>query len=149
IRTPTLEEALQQGEGQNIEFKRGVSDAVEIFGKNDDQLAESIAAFANTNDGVIFLGVDDWGKVKGLPLDFKQRDLLEQKIRQLVRNRIKPIPPVQITFEEVRGFIIAKIVVARGEAPVYMMDGRIYIRSGSSDVQAQPEDVQRLIAEYA
>jgi predicted HTH transcriptional regulator len=44
---------------------------------------------------------------------------------------------------------VAKISVARGEAPAYLLNGVIYIRSGSSDVQAQPEDLQRLIAEFA
>jgi len=149
VRTPTLEEAVRQGEGQNVEFKRGLFDANAKASKSADELAESIAAFANTNDGVIFLGVDDNGHVKGLPLDFKQKDRLEQKIHQLVRNHIKPIPPMQVAFEDLRGLLIAKITIARGDAPVYMMNGRIYIRSGSSDVPAQPEDMERLVAEYA
>jgi hypothetical protein len=39
--------------------------------------------------------------------------------------------------------------VAQGEAPAYLMGGVIYIRCGSSDVQAQPEDLNTLITEYA
>jgi predicted HTH transcriptional regulator len=44
---------------------------------------------------------------------------------------------------------VAKVSVARGEAPLYMTDGVVYLRQGSSDVQAQPDDLTRLIAEFA
>jgi ATP-dependent DNA helicase RecG len=146
---PTLEEALRIGEGQRVEFKGGLSDHETGTGSVDNELLKSIAAFANTNDGAILIGVDDAGHVKGLDLDFKQRDRLELKIHQLARNRIKPTPPIQVSFEEIRGMIIAEISVARGEAPVYMLDGLVYLRQGSADVQAQPDDLTRLVAEFA
>ena len=38
---------------------------------------------------------------------------------------------------------------ARGEAPVYMLDSIVYLRQGSSDVQAQPDDIISLVAEFA
>jgi predicted HTH transcriptional regulator len=98
---------------------------------------------------VILIGVDDSGHVKGLALDFKQRDGLERKIHQLVRTRIKPTPPTQVLFEESRGMKIARIYVARGEAPLYKADGVVYLRQGSADVQAQPDDLTRLVAEFA
>ncbi len=149
IQVPTLEEALRTGEGQRVEFKRGLSDDETKTGSVDTELLKSIAAFANTNDGVILIGVDDAGHVKGLDLDFKQRDRLERKIHQLARNRIKPTPPIQVIFEDLRGITIARISVARGEAPLYMTDGVVYLRQGSADVQAQPDDLTRLVAEFA
>jgi hypothetical protein len=149
IQVPTLDEALRTGEGQRVEFKRGLSDDEAKTGSVNTELLKSIAAFANTNDGVILIGVDDAGHVKGLDVDFKQRDRLERKIHQLVRTRIKPTPPIQVAFEELRSMIIARISVARGEAPLYMMDGVVYLRQGSSDVQAQPEDLIGLVAEFA
>jgi hypothetical protein len=148
-RVPTLEEALRSGEGQSVEFKRGFPDDSIKSGTVEDDLMRSIAAFANTNDGAAFIGIDDVGHVKGLELDFQQRDRLERRIRQLVRSRIKPTPPIQLTFEDVRDLTVAKITVARGEAPVYMIGGVIYLRYGSADVQAQPEDLRRLVAEFA
>jgi hypothetical protein len=144
VQTPTLAEALRSGEGQTVEFKRGLSDVDARGNKSDAEFAESVTAFANTNDGAIFLGVDDDGHVKGLQLNYKLKDRLEQKLRQLIRNHIQPAPPVQVSFEELGGLCVAKITVARGDAPLYMMNGRIYIRSGSSDVLARPEDVVRL-----
>jgi hypothetical protein len=149
IQVPTLEEALRIGEGQRVEFKRGFSDDETKTGSVSTELLKSIAAFANTNDGVIIIGVDDAGHIKGLDLDFKQRDGMERKIHQLSRNRIKPTPPIQVGFEEIRGMVIARISVARGEAPLYMTDGVVYLRQGSADVQAQPDDLTRLVAEFA
>src|SRR5208282_5263174 len=114
---PTLEKALQSGEGQSVEFKRGISQDDTKMGSVEDELLKSIAAFANTNDGAIFIGIDDAGHVRGLELDFSRKDRLERKIRQLVRNRIKPTPPFEVTFEDVLGFAIANFTVKRAEAP--------------------------------
>ncbi len=149
IQVPSLEEARRDGESQTVEFKRGISDKDDKAGSAETELLRSVVAFANTNDGVIFLGVDDAGHIKGLELDYAHRDRLGRKIHELTRARIRPTPPVQIIFEDLRGLVIAKIAVARGDAPLYMMSGTIYIRRGSSDVQAQPEDAVRLVAQYA
>jgi hypothetical protein len=149
IRAPLLEEALRSGEGQNIEFKRGLSADEPKSGNAEDELLRSVVAFANTNDGVIFIGIDDVGHIKGLRLEYTQRDRLEQKIGQLVRTRVRPTPSIQIGFEEIRGLTVARITVPRGEAPAYMLGGVIYVRYGSSDIQAQPEDLDRLFTEYA
>jgi schlafen family protein len=148
-RVPSLEEALQSGEGQKVEFKRGLSADETRVATAEDELLRSIAAFANTNDGAIFIGIDDSVHVKGVELDSGQRDRLERKVHQLVRDRIKPRPPVQVVFEEVRGLPVVKITVSRGEAPAHMLGGVVYLRDGSSDVQAQAEDLIRLVAEYA
>jgi hypothetical protein len=48
-----------------------------------------------------------------------------------------------------RSMLIGEISVVRGEAPVYMLGGVVYLRQGSSDVQAQPDDIISLVAEFA
>ena len=149
IQVPTTEEALRTGEGQQAEFKRGLADEVSKSGSVDVELLKSITAFANSNDGAILVGIDDAGHVKGLDLDYKGKDAWERRVHQLARTRIKPVPPVQVVFEEIRGMTVGKISVARGEAPVYMLDGVVYLRQGSSDVQAQPDDIVSLVAEFA
>jgi len=144
LRVPSIEEAQRAGESQSVEFKRGLSDDENKAGSVEEELLKSIAAFANTNEGVIFIGVDDAGHVKGLRLDVKGKDRLELKIRQLVRSRIRPTPAIQFTFEEAGQLLIGNVVVARGEG-VHVMGGVVYIRYGSSDVQAQPEDLIRIL----
>ncbi len=146
---PTLDEALRSVEGQKVEFKRGLSADENRTCNVDDELLKSIAAFANTNDGVIFVGIDDSGHPSGMELDFKQKDRFFRKIRQLVRTHIKPPLHIQLTFDDLRGRAIAKITVVRAEAPAYIMRGVIYVRDGFSDVQAQPEDLKKLMFQYA
>jgi hypothetical protein len=64
LRVPTLKEALGSGEGQTIEFKRRLSDGPSRERTSEDEVLKSVAAFANTNDGAIFIGVDDINTVK-------------------------------------------------------------------------------------
>jgi predicted HTH transcriptional regulator len=144
-----VEQALRIGEGHRVELKRGISQDEARAGGVSDESLKSVAPFANTSDGVILVGADDAGHVKGSDLDFKGRDARERRIYQLVRTRIKPTPPIQVAFEELRGMLIGKISVARREAPVYMLDGVVYLRQGSSDVQAQPDDIISPVAEFA
>ena len=96
------------------------------------------------------VGLDDGGRVEGLNLDFKKRDQLERKTRQLVRNRIGTTPPVQVAaFQEANGINLACVTVDRVKASAYLLSGVIYRRFGSSDVQAQPEELEALVAPYA
>ena len=148
-RVPTLEEALSQGEGTAVEFKRGLSDDEGRTGAAEEEFLKTVAAFANSGDGVIFIGIDDTAKVKGLDLDATRRDRLERKIGQLVRNRIRPRPPIQVTFQRVNDREVACVTVARGEALAYLLGAAIYRRHGSADIQAQPEDLAQLVAQYA
>jgi hypothetical protein len=145
---PTTEEALRLGEGQSVEFKKWLSDDAGKPGGREE-LLESVAAFANTNDGLILIGVDDEGKIRGLPAAYKEQDRLKLQIDQMIRDRISPKPPAQFVFEELAGKHIGKITVVRGEAPAYLLNGVVYIRHGSADVRARPEDLNRLFADHA
>ena len=53
-----LELALLEGEGLKVEFKERLSN-----------LDREIVAFANTAGGVIYLGVEDSGKIIGIDID--------------------------------------------------------------------------------
>jgi hypothetical protein len=138
---PTVGEALQSGEGQKIEFKRGIV---------DEDLLKSVAAFANTNDGTIFIGVDDAGKITGIKLDTPgEKSSFAHKIYTVVRQRVKPIPPIEMYFEDIRGYVVARVIVARGDERLYFLDGIIYVRHGDSDVKGEPSVVSRILQEYA
>ena len=147
VRVPDLKGALQQGEGQFIEFKRGLSPDEPKVHSSDTEVLKSVTAFANTNDGAIFIGVDDRGQIVGLQLDYKKRDVFAQRVRNISRSHIRPIPPMQITFEEIRGLVVAVIAVARGRETVYVLNGAVYVRDGASDVIAQDGDYKRMLAE--
>jgi hypothetical protein len=138
---PTISDALKSGEGQKVEFKRGLI---------DDDVLKSIAAFANTNDGTIFIGIDDDGKITGIDVKTpKEKDNFRNRIFNLIRNNINPYLLVDIDFEESRGYVVSKIFVPRGEDLFYFLDGVIYVRDGGSDRKNQPEIVKKIIFEHA
>ena len=55
-------ELIEKGEGQYIEFKR-----------NTKNIGKDIAAFANTNDGTVLVGVDDSGSILYRSANIRQK----------------------------------------------------------------------------
>jgi len=140
-RPTSVAEALRAGEGRAVEFKHGLT---------EDAVLRSVTAFANTNDGTIFIGVDDEGRVRGVELPtMKARDEFRHRMFSLVRDRIQPCPAVELDFEEVDGVVVARVFVRRGEAPLHYFRGVSYVRDGESSVTPRPEQVTRILAEYA
>jgi hypothetical protein len=140
-------DALRLGECLTVEFKRGISFEVQ---NSVDRVLETIAAFANTADGTIFIGIEDNGNIHGVRLDgAKGRDAMAERIHQAVRHRIRPVPLVQVDFVPLESRTVCRVFVPRGEQPLHVIDGVIYVRDGASDVKAPPERVLKLIEEYA
>jgi hypothetical protein len=140
-------DALRLGEGLTVEFKRSISFDVK---SSVDRVLETIAAFANTADGTIFIGIEDNGNIHDLRLDgAKARDAVAERIHQAVRHRIRPAPLIRVDFVEAEGRSICRVFVPRGEQPLHVMDGVIWVRDGASDIKAPPERVLKLIEEYS
>lgn len=137
----TLEEARRNGEGRGLEFKREFT---------TDSVLKAIAAFANSGDGTIFIGIDDHGKIVGLPLEtLEARGKFRERILNAIRSRIKPLVDVYIDFESVEGALVAEVFVPRGEERLYYLDGRVYERVQNENVIADPDRVERLIEQFA
>lgn len=141
-KTPlSIKEALGSGEGEKVEFKRGIV---------DDEILKSVVAFSNTRDGNIFLGIDDNAHVTGLHINSpKDIDLLLHKIYSLVKSRISPLVLLHIDLLQEQAFNVVRIFVPRGDEPLYYLDGIIYTRYGDSDIKASPEMVKNLLKEHS
>jgi ATP-dependent DNA helicase RecG len=63
---------LARGEGQFVEFKESL----------DKSFAKELVAFANASGGVVYLGVKDNGKIKGI--DITNR--LKSQVQDMARN---------------------------------------------------------------
>jgi hypothetical protein len=136
----SLEEALRNGEGQTIEFKAGILDRT---------LANVVAAFSNTNAGNIFLGVNDNAEVVGLDERTpKDREQLQQKIRNIAAQVVKPAAFVRSTFMQHGAKTVLRIFVPRGNEPIYLVDGVPYIRYMAAVVKASPEELQAIIRRW-
>ena len=136
----SLEDALKNGESQFVEFKRGLPDKT---------LAMAIAAFANTNSGTIFLGVDNDCQVVGIDCDSPTRKDEELKrLRQITAEKIKPAISATADFITYQGKVVLRIFVPRSEQLLCFVDHEIYVRDQSASMKATPEQVERIVAKF-
>ncbi|WP_297499912.1 RNA-binding domain-containing protein [Thermococcus sp.] len=118
-----VNDLIKNGESETIEFKRELNDSV----------YKTLSAFANTDGGVLLLGVSNDGKVFGFSGDL---DSLARSIRHNLR--INP----SIKVEEIGGKKIVIIEVPQSPVPV-SFKGRYYKRVGAQTVEMGWEDLQR------
>lgn len=127
-----------QFENENIEFKSQVT--------ND--LYKEVIAFANTDGGIIYVGVNDSGNVVGID----DIDDNYTRITNGIRDGIMPDVTmfVQYTLQD-NG--VVKITVGEGKYKPYYLKSKglkpsgVYIRQGASSVPASSEQTRRMIKE--
>ena len=132
MRIDELKEIILNGENSYIEFKEE--------GIKAKDLAEEIVAFANSEGGMILMGVDDDGCIKGV-----SDTLIEERVMNVCRNNCIPhiIPVFQSI--EVDGKSIAVITIHKGlSKPYYTTDHKYYIRVGTTRRIASREELLRL-----
>jgi len=131
-----IEQLIQQGENSSIEFKS--SDV------KPDAIAKEIVALANLTGGTILIGVEDDGKITGLQPNKNH----EEWIMNIARNNINPA--IIITYQqfEIYDKTIAIINVPKGkDKPYQTLDGKYYIRVGSTNRIASIAELMRLFQE--
>jgi predicted HTH transcriptional regulator len=141
-----LLQKISLGEDTSIEFK-----SIRIKGEKIDlarnELADEIAAFANTADGVIVFGIDDKTKtVEGVPLS--KLDLLETIIRDIVNDAIRPalfVRIIRLWLPDING---NQVSVLKTDIPkslfVHESPGGYFRRIGSSKRKIPPDALARL-----
>lgn len=121
-----LLDIIDKGENVNVEFKKEVNKAhVQI------RFLKTVVAFANTNGGTVFLGVDDNCQITGFKEDVKS------KIEDLIADHCDPPIKVQIDSEVfVQGTPITLVKIPEGtNQPYTLKDRGIFVRRGSSNRQ--------------
>ncbi|MGN1311790.1 MAG: helix-turn-helix domain-containing protein, partial [Bacilli bacterium] len=118
-----------------------------------DDLEESVIGFLNSKDGgIIYLGVNDDGKVVGLNNNL---DLLQRKIKDRIISNIEPsvlgLFDLEVLESDNKKYL--KITVARGlEKPYYlkgmgMTPDSCFIRVGSSNEKMNNHLINKLFRE--
>jgi ATP-dependent DNA helicase RecG len=125
---------IPETENQYIEFK------TEQVSPRD--LAEEIVAFANSEGGEIWLGVEDDRRIAGLSRSY------EEDVMNIGRSSV--IPPINLSYHEYTFASngeqrVARIIVPKGiDRPYYTSRNRYYIRVGSTKRIASREELIRL-----
>ncbi len=146
--TTELLEKIRLGEDSLIELKavyfRGHGSKIEL---SRDEIADELAALANTRGGVVVLGVDDKSREPiGIPLE--KLDQVETFIRDICNDSIKP--PLQATIIRLQlpDSTGLSLPVLRVDVPqslfVHQSPGGYLGRQGSSKRQMPPDYLARL-----
>ena len=128
-----LSARIAKGENLHTEFKGQLP--------HPDDLAAALVAFANTDGGDVFLGVDDAGDTPGVA----DVDRTTQRVDSVAYNNCSP--PVTVLQETVAtdtGTVLV-VRVPRGEGRPYRTNrGVYYTRTASGRRQASREELLRL-----
>lgn len=128
-------------EGATLELKREYS----------EEIKKTVVAFANTAGGVIYLGVNDDGTVRGI--EKVDDELL--RVSNAVRNSIKPDVTMFVSYivEDIEDKAVIKITVQKGSSRPYYLTEKglrpagVYVRQGSSCMPASESAIFKMIKE--
>ena len=129
-------------EGSNI--VQDFHESVSVRGGRLYAVIADISAFANTNGGTLFLGLnaDPKKAIVGVPKPDQAIAQLEKEIG----NRISPPLHCTIDSHETGGKSILRVLVPRGEDPPYVVDDyKIYVRAESETSQAVRDEIVSLV----
>ncbi|MDR1973969.1 MAG: putative DNA binding domain-containing protein [Bacteroidales bacterium] len=121
-----IEKIINQGEGVSIEFKKAKE-------KVPQSLYETVVSFANTNGGIILLGVDDDGTISGIAPELKTQFLKNIATALNSIENINPVMYLNPTAVEYQGKIIVSIQVP-ASSQVHDHSSRVYIREYETDI---------------
>jgi len=145
--TEELLQKIRLGEDSPLELKDVRFRGKKIDGPSRDDLADEMAAIANTCDGVLLLGVDDKTReIIGIPVD--KLDLVERYVFEICEQSIKP-PVVfrsfRIELPDSTGTLrpVLKVEIPRSLF-VHESPGGYYHRQGSSKRKMPPDYLARL-----
>ena len=90
-----LLDKIHLGEDSVLELKSLRFRGSKIVGPTRENLADELAAFANANDGVLLLGVDDKTReIEGIPIE--KLDAAENYVREICNDSVNPPLSIKI-----------------------------------------------------
>lgn len=128
------------GENQRLEYKQEYKPK-----GNKDEFLETIVAFANAEGGILLIGVDDQGGIRGCG------DLYEGQIHQIATGKIEPYLEFEAKRVEYDGRPVIIVEVPEGETkPYYLVTNNKsvpYTRRNSSDFALKYHEIVKLYEE--
>ena len=114
-------------------------------------IKKEVVAFANSNDGTIYIGIDDNGKIIGLKNAEKDLEALSGMIREGICSDLTLYTKIYIENIENKDIIIVKVSEAPNK-PYYLAEkglksSGVYLRHGNVSVQASEEVIKKMLLE--
>lgn len=128
-------------ENKTTEFKREYTDEIKY----------TVVAFANTEGGKIYIGINDNGSVYGV----ENTDDAMLRITNMIRDSIRPDVTmfIECAVEAFDGKSVVVVTAQRGTARPYYLAGKgirpegVYVRQGASSVPASETAILNMIKE--
>ena len=128
-------------ESSNTEFKREYT----------ENIRKAVVAFANTDGGTIYIGIDDDGTAVGVA----DVDDVQKRVISLCRDRIQPDLMMFLSCDRImiEGKDVVRLQVQRGTACPYYLKGKgirpegVYVRRGSVSLPASEAQIRKMIRE--
>ncbi len=158
LKTPTSLELIKNGENEMVELKsclRWSASKGEVDKDIEFNIMRTLCAFMNYNGGVLFIGVEDHGKILGLENDLNSlgkstsdgfllhfTNLVEKYVGKEFIRYIHP------EFEEIDGKAICKVSIEPSKQPAFVKnngDKYFYTRLGNSSKTLDVEDTAKYI----
>lgn len=125
-----------QFENENVEFKSQML----------EDLYKEIIAFANTDGGIVYIGIDDKGNITGID----DVDETYTRITNGIRDAIQPDVTMFVRYILQENRVI-RIEVGEGSYKPYYLKAKglkptgVFVRQGASSVPASPEQIRQMI----
>ena len=138
---------LRAGEDGRAEFRELRCGDRGVLSPNTEELAGELVAFANAEGGVVFLGVDDSGAARGIPLE--RWDSVEHWLLNVATHNcdppIRPVVRKALLPDDQEGeHRVLLVEVPRGLYVHRTSGGRYYTRVGSTKRDLSPPELARL-----
>ena len=123
-------------ETENIEFKSAFT----------EEIYKEVIAFANTDGGIVYVGIDNDGNAVGLTDVDKEYTRITNGIRDAIMPDVTMF--VKFTVEENK---VVRVIISEGTNKPYYLKSKglkpsgVYVRQGTSSVPASPEKIRRMI----
>ena len=124
------------------------SERIEYKSQMIEDLYREVIAFANSDGGVIYIGIDDQGNLTGID----NVDETYTRITNGIRDAIAPDVTMFVRYILQDNKVI-QIEVGEGSYKPYYLKSKgmkpngVYVRHGASSVQASPDQIRKMIKE--
>ena len=124
------------------------TERIEFKSQFTEEIYKEVIAFANTDGGNVYVGIDNGGNAIGV----NDVDKEYNRITNGIRDAIMPDVTMFVRFTVKENKVIC-ITVSEGTNKPYYLKGKglkpsgVYVRQGTSSVPASPEQIRNMIKE--
>lgn len=122
------------------------TESIEFKSQFTEDIYKEVIAFANTDGGIVYIGIDNEGNAIGLTDVDKEYTRITNGIRDAIMPDVTMF--VHFTIQDNK---VVRITVNEGTNKPYYLKGKglkpsgVYVRQGTSSVPASPEQIRQMI----